>query len=1025
MPLDLRQIKVVRLIVSILLASLAMIGSAQFKVDPQKVPIVSAKRRALIIGASNFEHLGKLEYASSDAERFRDALVSGFKFAPNDIKFISDAPSSVAKPNSATILKALDILLADPTISKGDLFIVFFSGHGMGKEDTDYFCATNTKVDDVTTTGLPVRTIVEKLNKSGLRNILIIADACRAGEQSTFGYDLSNLARKTNIAVLLGCEPGKKSYEAPALRSGVFTYFLIKALSNPKTLTESGGLWASRIATSIESSVYDYTKHDYGENAQRPTAFADPTSDVMLAKFVDKATSRSLVDSGLLNDPLKIADELTQQVPDLLFSHDYSAGLEAAKQALALDSTNYFAAYYASFATLFLGRSGEHEKFCDILKKSGSPYFKNLGYIQSESRQTPLADRLRELESFWKSSPKDEMHAGMVWGKANIFAPPFACKVLLEMMLPDVMPGRLRSFFEGEIARDNNQLELALAKYKSALAMPAEKSIISDEVLTVIQFPLMRQMHRIGELQALMQIQLKKPMVPPVMWVTIAANLRQIGDRDQALTLIKTHINDPEITEDEVLICAKTMGASITDIADALESQVKIKPYSWKVRTASAIATGIKSKNAQAAAQAFETARRYCDDDLEIISLTYSIEGAIFDDAENFLNIPASKFSDVKELFHLMFVGQASKIGDDSEKWYQLGELGLALGEGPQTMRLFKKYVKDFNARSSLGSDFYLMLFQLATTTEEDDLAKFAAENPSLSEPDRSDNRLLYVAYLITRGNYTDARVEYKSVSEVSEIFAPIKKSVHLILHARTGEVTPLKKFMNEKFRETESDVIAEGIGALALDDLGQVDEALPHLARVSALNSTLVSSVTFRCLERNLKRQKALGKITEADEQLFQILQSNQISPGIKASYFGASPGIKNFIGTLKADTNWFSDEIFDEKNPTHTKELNLAAAGTGTIQITIGGDGAVNGSVTIVGGESHAITGRVDELGNLVGQAKSPHHTLVLEAKMLSNEFKKSEIFKKSNVGQIILFTDENGLVARWLVPYSVLKP
>ena len=260
---------------------------------------------------------------------------------------------------------------------------------------------------------------------------------------------------------------------------------------------------------------------------------------------------------------------------------------------------------------------------------------------------------------------------------------------------------------------------------------------------------------------------------------------------------------------------------------------------------------------------------------------------------------------------------------------------------------------------------------------------------------------------------------------EVSEIFAPIKKSVHLILHARTGEVTPLKKFMNEKFRETESDVIAEGIGALALDDLGQVDEALPHLARVSALNSTLVSSVTFRCLERNLKRQKALGKITEADEQLFQILQSNQISPGIKASYFGASPGIKNFIGTLKADTNWFSDEIFDEKNPTHTKELNLAAAGTGTIQITIGGDGAVNGSVTIVGGESHAITGRVDELGNLVGQAKSPHHTLVLEAKMLSNEFKKSEIFKKSNVGQIILFTDENGLVARWLVPYSVLKP
>ena len=1016
---------IVRKIICFLLAVIAAVGCAQLSVDRQKIPIVQAKRRALVIGASNFKYLGKLGYATSDAKNFRDTLINGFKFTPESIRFISDDEGSTEKPNSETILKALNSLLADPSLDKGDLFILYFSGHGIGKQESDYFCSTDTKVDDVEVTGLKVKTVLNRLKETGLRNIVVIADACRAGDESSFGGELTDLARKTNIAVLLGCEPGKKSYEAPALRSGVFTYFLLKSLSNPKNRTESGGLWASKIAQSIESSVYEYTKHDYGDNAQRPIAFADPTSDVMLAKFVDANTSRSLVDQGMVTGAQKIADELTDQVPDLLFSNNYAAALEAAKQAVSLDSNNYFAVYYASLATVFLGRNGEHEKFCDILKKSENPYFKSLGYVQSESRQTPLADRLKQLEAFWENSPKDEAHAGMVWAKSRIFAPMFACKVLLEKMLPDIKPGRLRSFFEAEIAVANNQPDQALAKYQSALQSPVGTSLIGDDVLIVMTFPLLKQLRRTADIKALIDEQLKKPTVSPLIWVTAAANLKAVGDRDQAIDLIKKRVNNQELTEEQVIICAITAGAAIPDLADELEAQVKFKPYSWKVRTAATIARGIKTKDATASAKAFEVARGYCDDDLEIISLTYSIESAIFEDAENFLNVPASKFSDVRELFHFLFVGQVSKFGDDSQKWYQLGELGLALGEGPQTMRLFKKYLKDFNARSSLGSEFYTMLFELATTTEEDDLAKFAADNPSLTEPDRSDNRLLYVAYLITKGNYADARTWFKSVSDVSEIFAPVKKSVQLILNARTGEVTPLKKFMNQNFGEAEAGVIAEGIGALALDDLGQADEALPHLSRISSLNSTLISSVTFRCIERYLKRLKTFGKSAEADEQLFQILQSNQISPGIKASYFGAKPGIKNFVASLKADTVWFSDEMFDEKNPTHTKELNLGAAGAGTIQITIGGDGLASGSVSIVGGEKYVITGRVDELGNLLGEAKSPHHTLIVEAKMLSNEFKQSEVFKKSNVGQVILFTDEKGLVARWLLPASVLKP
>ena len=108
---------------------------------------------------------------------------------------------------------------------------------------------------------IDIRSIVKlnSIDRPGkqLRNILIVADACRAGTQSNFGIALNFVARKSNIALLLGCEPGKKSYEAPALRSGVYTYFLLKSLSNSKNRTPLGGLWASKVARCLEGDFVE------------------------------------------------------------------------------------------------------------------------------------------------------------------------------------------------------------------------------------------------------------------------------------------------------------------------------------------------------------------------------------------------------------------------------------------------------------------------------------------------------------------------------------------------------------------------------------------------------------------------------------------------------------------------------------------------------------------------------------------------------------------------------------------------
>ncbi len=1016
-----------RKLFTFLLLAVAAFGTAQFKVDPQKIPIVQKKRRALIIGASDYQSLGKLKFAHSDAERFRDALIQGFGFTNDSIRLVTDSPENPIKPVAKTILGELDKMLMDPILDKGDMFILYFSGHGMATAKGDYLCSTDSTKSNIESTGLPVTEVVQRLVKAKLRNVVIIADACRAGEKNEFGSELFEQARKANIAVMLGCSPGQKSYEAPSLRSGAFTYFLLKALGNPKNRTESGGLWMSRIATSVQNSVLEYTKHDYGDNAQRPRSFADPTSDVMLAKFVNRTqTNEKNEDLEMVPDRAKISDQMVEIGLEQIDRDDYLAALESNKQSLTLNPDNLYAAYYASISTMHLGRSGEHEKFCDMLKKSPNPYFRNLGFVQSDSRATPIAERVKSLEAYWESSPKDEIHAIIVWGKARTYLPLALTKTLIQKMLPSMSEGtRIRKFFEGEVAVADRKLEAALLAYRTAIKIPDAYNYINEEMLTVLQFPLLRQLKREEELKSILRSLFTKDKVSPLVWVTGASNLKEMGLRDAAIAIVKKGIKEPGISELEAVMSSMIMGASLPEIADDLEAIQKKMPYSWKIRTVALVARALIKQDVEAAQKAFEEASLYCDDEVEIASLTYSLEISIFDDAEKYLGIPPERFSEARELFRLMFFNMADRLGTDSEKWFQLGEVGIVTLQGPDTLRLFKHYLKDFNANSELGSEFYVMLFQLAASVEDDQLAKFAVNHPALAEPDRTDVLAWYAAYLVSRGDYVNGSATFASVGEVSETNKIVKLSLDAIFKARTGDLTVLRKFLSQKFGRTEAELVAQGIAALALSDLGKNDEAFEHLTVFINHQPSIIASVPLRCVERYLQILKSNGKVAEADATLFEMLKINRSSPAIMASYFGSKPEIENYIGHFSAETKWVTDENYDAKNPTHKNAYQTAAIGGGQFEMTVGKDGIVKGTIKVLDGEIFELTGSVDKFGNLRAKAKSNLHLFDVEAKLIGNEFKKTEAFQKSSIGQMINVFNDKGLVTHWMLPASVVKP
>lgn len=1016
--------------VSFLLMLLSVVSLAQLQSGTQKIPVVHSKQRALIIGASNYQTLGKLNYSSSDARRFRDALTNVFKFSNDSIKFLSDTDPEAPKPTSKNILDSLDALLGDPILDKGDLFILYFSGHGIGTPNGDYLCPTDSTATDIEKTGLPVSTVIQKLVDAKLRNVLIITDACRAGEKNEFGIQLFESAKKANIAVLLGCEPGKKSYESTVLKSGVFTYFLLKSLSNPKVRTESGGLWASHIAANLSDAVYEFTQHDYGDNAQRPKSFADPTSDVMLAKFVDPEKASNLTapdaDQKMVTSPQKIADQLVVVAGDLFDKGEFNSILELSKQAFSLDSNNLFAAYYASIACSYLGRSGEHEKFCNALAASEDPYFQSLGYVMSDSRATSAENREKALLDFWEHSPKDALSAVMVWTRARTYLSPIRVSFFLRKVLPSLPTNdRTGLFLKAELANSEDKTDEALANYQAALKTTDATGMISNEIIVNSIMASMFVSGKHTELKAFMKEQFSSEHVTPLVWAASAAYLKLMGNREAAIEIVKKGIKEPGVTGDIAYLTALAMGASIGLIADDLEALMQKEPYNWKLRAIAAFAAAAKKGNTAEFQNAVNIAEQYCDDETQIAVLMYRVENAFFQDATDNLGIPAEKFAEAYDAFRLLFINLVEDFGQDSEAWEAFMEVGLQTLQAPSTLGILKAHIKDFDSGAVATQDFYKFLFQLAGSMEDEKLMEFALRHPKFDPDDRQNYQAFYTCYLVARGRMDDARTEFLKIKTVAPTCERILSALKMILGTKgKPDQKALEEFLKGSFGESEGDLLAEGISALVLADLGNNEAAKPHLHHLTQYFPTLMQAVPLRCAERYVKILREEGQNDQADQALFELLRINQVSPAIAATHFGPKPDINRYVEKIVVNTSWLSDEMFDPKNPTHKRDA-LIAIGNGHVEITIAVDGQVSGFVQIEDGEKLIVSGSVDTLGNLRGKAVGPKTTYDIQSKLVGKEFRKTEAFKKSNLGQMIDFVDPKGVITHWLFPDSVFNP
>ncbi len=218
------------------------------------------KSYIIAVGISKYtDEKLNLKFADKDAETFAESMA----------KAIQNSEKIVIKNEEATREKIIkEILSIAERIKEGDRVIIFFAGHGLKHKITGtyYFATFDTTEQNIPERALvwaDINEIIRYIVKSGGIPIIFL-DTCYSGTQS-IPTDLANqLTQYENIFIISSSSPGELSFESDELKQGLFTYAILKGISE-------GDLNQDRKITVAEffSFISDKVK-EFSEGKQNP-----------------------------------------------------------------------------------------------------------------------------------------------------------------------------------------------------------------------------------------------------------------------------------------------------------------------------------------------------------------------------------------------------------------------------------------------------------------------------------------------------------------------------------------------------------------------------------------------------------------------------------------------------------------------------------------------------------------------------------------------------------------------------------
>lgn len=228
-------------------------ASPSIKVETVKIP----KIRALIIGVSDYNQMKKLAFSDDDAQHIFDFLQSeaGGSVPLSQIILLKDQQAT----HKNVMASANQLFLkANPE----DLILFYFSGHGLPgaflpvDSDGVLHLINHEEVKSI-------------LLRSPAKHKLVFADACHSGsfrsasENENFSRLLIGpLAESSGgLGLLLSSKTEEFSHEFDGIKSGVFSYFLIRGLTGEADKNMDGLVSVSELFDYVFEQVRRFTQN--------------------------------------------------------------------------------------------------------------------------------------------------------------------------------------------------------------------------------------------------------------------------------------------------------------------------------------------------------------------------------------------------------------------------------------------------------------------------------------------------------------------------------------------------------------------------------------------------------------------------------------------------------------------------------------------------------------------------------------------------------------------------------------------
>lgn len=243
--------------------------------------------RGLIIAIENYhdnKNITPVKYAANDAEQFLESLI-GLGCDRDKFEYLTDNLAT-----KTAILQKLKEISRDA--QKEDTIIFYYAGHGFYNNGKNQISCVDTFLNSLDSSTIDIVRVLSTLEESKSKKIIGFLDCCHSGirfssEERSPLKDFSTddlkyqYGNAEHLTIFASCKDDEKSQVDMSRNHGVWSYYLIKALSGTaKGIYEKNLLFSDKLQSYLSEKTYHRVKTiTTNKKNQTPIKFGKETSE--------------------------------------------------------------------------------------------------------------------------------------------------------------------------------------------------------------------------------------------------------------------------------------------------------------------------------------------------------------------------------------------------------------------------------------------------------------------------------------------------------------------------------------------------------------------------------------------------------------------------------------------------------------------------------------------------------------------------------------------------------------------------